>query len=89
LAGVITIDQEPKLGIGLYVFVAESQDRALTPSAEGELAWFRRDALPINEVLDDLPTLLDRISSARPTDPPFCAHYSYDANEELLISFAS
>lgn len=88
LRGVVIIDAEPLLGIGLYVFSAQAGTRRVTPSAEGSLTWFARDSLPSQGLVEDLPVLLDRILSAGPTDPPFSAHYSCDADHQLAIRFA-
>ena len=88
LEGVVTIEVEAQLGIGLYVFSARASQREVIPSAEGGLSWFPTGALPEKELLDDLPTLLGRVLSASPADPPFCAHYSYGTDNELLIRFA-
>ncbi len=87
LEGVVTIEVEAQLGIGLYVFSARTSQREVIPSAEGGVTWFPKDALPEEGLMDDLPTLLGRVRSASATDPPFCAHYSYGADNELLIRF--
>jgi 8-oxo-dGTP diphosphatase len=90
LCGVVTIDVEPLLGIGLYVFSAEAESREVVPSIEGKLTWFPSDALPPREeMVEDLPTLLGTVLSRSPTTPPFCAHYSYTAEGERVIRFSS
>lgn len=88
LKGVVTIDTEPSCGIALYVFGAEARRRDFFPSDEGGLAWFSVDSLPLAELVDDIPTLLRRVTSAAPTDPPFIAHYSFDSENRLMVSFS-
>lgn len=88
LVGVVTIDVEPALGIGLYIFRAESKGSMIIPSAEGELQWFDPAMLPVDELVSDLPTLLTHVLDADATDAPFCAHYRYDQDGELEIRFA-
>jgi 8-oxo-dGTP diphosphatase len=89
LRGVVTIDVEPLWGIGLYVFSAQAGGCQLSPSPDGELAWFPPSDLPVSEVVEDLPTLLQRVISAAPTDPPFCAHYCFDSKNQLVAHFAA
>ena len=89
LAGVITIDVEPQLGIALYVFIARARQRLVMPSAEGELEWFSTDRLPRKQMVDDLPQLIERILSAADSQAPFCARYSYNSADELIVDFAS
>ena len=88
LRGVVTIDVEPHFGIGLYVFTAQTETRQVTPSGEGELRWFPKRALPREGLMEDLPTLLDRVQSADQADTPFCAHFSYGAGNRLVIRFS-
>jgi 8-oxo-dGTP diphosphatase len=87
LCGVITIDVEPS-GIGIFVFKGEAQSGELTPSSEGQLEWVRWDdvdALPL--VVEDLPTILPRVHNHQPGSAPFFAHYTYDSQGKLHISF--
>ncbi len=88
LHGVVTIDVGPRWGIGLYVFSAEAGGRQLSPSPDGELAWFLPSELPFSEVVEDLPALLRRVISAAPADPPFSAHYRFDSRNRLVAHFA-
>lgn len=88
LAGVVTIDVSPEKGVGLYVFSAQAQCRAATPSSEGRLFWFPVDALPPEEeMVSDLPSLLHKVIFGSVLDPPFVAHFSYDDQDNLVIHF--
>ena len=88
LRGVITIDAGESAGIGLYVFSAETAGQPVRPSAEGALEWWPAAALPEN-IVEDLAVLIPRLRSAQPADPPFSAHYQYDAGSRLVIDFDS
>ncbi len=88
LCGLVTVDVESEVGIGMAVFSALATDRALAPSAEGRLFWFPLDDLPQAELVEDLPALLERILQASPADPPFCAHFHYDREDRLVMQFA-
>jgi len=89
LCGLITIEVEPAHGIVIGVFRGEADAKMASPSAEGELVWFSQNSLPpAEEMVEDLPILLDRVLNARPATPPFCAHYHYDQQNQLVISFA-
>jgi 8-oxo-dGTP diphosphatase len=89
LRGVVTIDVEPSWGIGLYVFTADAKGRELAPSPDGELGWFSPADLPASDVVEDLPTLLHKVISAAPSDPPFCAHYRFDSDNRLTAHFSA
>jgi len=87
LRGVIAVDAGPGAGIGLFVFTAEAQGRALAPSAEGTLHWVRPEQLAELDTVEDLPTLLPYLW-ARPLDAPcFGARYFYSAEQKLVIEF--
>lgn len=90
LVGLITVDVDPQAGVGIYVFVAQATDHHVSPSEEGELEWFALDNLPRDEMMDDLPPLIDLILAPNDAPPPFCAHYSYDPHDgELTITFGA
>jgi 8-oxo-dGTP diphosphatase len=87
LRGVITVDAGPTAGIGLFVFTAEAQGRAVTASAKGALHWVRPEQLPELEVVEDLATLLPYVL-ARPLEAPcFGARYFYSADQKLVTEF--
>ena len=87
LVGVVTIDVEPDVGVGLYVCTAQTAGARVQESAEGQLAWFPLDQLPKAEMVADLPILLERVLSIEPADPPFAAQYWYDQEDHLQIRF--
>jgi 8-oxo-dGTP diphosphatase len=87
LRGVITIETGQPAGIGLFVFTATALTRAVTSSSEGALEWIPASQLARLDLVEDLPTLLPRVLSMRPADPPFSARYLYNADGQLVIEF--
>lgn len=90
LRGVVTIDTGfdefgRRPGVLMFVFVGETEERTLWPSAEGTPAW-----LPVNELsgyplVDDLVELLPRALDG----PFFYGHYSPQPDGTLCYMFQS
>jgi 8-oxo-dGTP diphosphatase len=87
LRGVITVDAGPTAGIGLFVFTAEAQVRAVTASAEGTLHWVQPEQLPGLDTVEDLPALLPYVLARPPEAPCFGARYFYSADQKLVMEF--
>lgn len=89
LVGTVLIDAGQQMGIGLFVFHGALTDReaALQTSAEGALEWIPLDQLSAYPLVEDLPTLLEKIRGMAPGDAPFAARYFYDAADTLQIRF--
>ena len=90
LCGVVTIDVNPQEGVVLFVFRGEPRTphAPLRPSVEGSLAWVPLEQWQTLPLVEDLPLLLPRVLAARPGQPPFFAHYTYDDQGKLLIAFS-
>jgi 8-oxo-dGTP diphosphatase len=90
LHGVINIpvDADTNTGILVFVFTATAITREVQSSEEGTLEWIPRDRLLGLELVEDLPTLLPRMLSRSTNDPPFFAHYSYDEQDQLVMTFS-
>jgi 8-oxo-dGTP diphosphatase len=88
LCGVVMVDVEPEVGVLIGVFSAFADSRRFTDSHEGKLAWFPVDGLPADEVVPDVPHLLNELLSEPPGAPPFSARYYYDADDRLVVEFA-
>jgi 8-oxo-dGTP diphosphatase len=89
LRGVVHVDAgDPITGVLFFVFSAVAPDKQVAPSAEGSLEWFGREALPFDEMVEDLPVILPAVLAMGPADPPFFASYSYDAADRLMISIS-
>jgi 8-oxo-dGTP diphosphatase len=79
---------DPNLGILFFVFTAQADSRHVTPSEEGALEWHRQDALPLADMVEDLPVLLPKVLALQPHDPPIFVAYSYDEADRLVMHFA-
>lgn len=86
LRGVVNINAGATVGIGMYVFVAESPTQVVHDSAEGTLEWVAQADLARYPLVEDLPIILPKALEAR---EPFFAYYSYDSAQRLHIRFAS
>ena len=89
LVGLITIDGDQPTGIMLFVFVADSPSGEPIPSAEGTLEWIDFDRIDQVDLVEDLPIILPRSIQHPINAQPFFAHYSYNAQEQLVIRFAA
>ena len=90
LAGTVLIDASDRQGIGLFVFrgeVAAQDDARLVESAEGSLGWIPTASLLNFPLVEDLKTLLPRILAMRAVDAPFSALYTYNEQDQMVISF--
>ena len=91
LRGVVNIpvDAENNTGILLFVFTAIAPTKEARPSEEGALEWVHPDRMADLDLVEDLPVLLPRVLAMGPDDPAFSAHYHYDEQDRLSISFAT
>ena len=62
---------------------------SLSLSEEGKPEWVPLDEIDRLDLVDDLPVLLSRVLAMGPNDPPFYALYTYDGNDELVVTFPS
>ena len=90
LKAVVNINAgEPDLGILMLVFVGWIDKRQTVSSSEGELHWLPADRLPGDELVEDLSWLLPKVLSMSPGEQPLFLHYSYDAEDRLVIRQAA
>jgi 8-oxo-dGTP diphosphatase len=90
LCGTVFIDTGQEIGIAIFVLRGECAGSPVAepvPSAEGSLEWVPFSQIQAYPLVEDLYTLLPRVLSMRPGDPPFSALYAYDDQDKLLISF--
>lgn len=86
LCGVVTIDTDERVGIGLYVFVGTADSsRPLQSSSEGQPSWFKKRQLEQLDLVEDLPVLVPRALAAYQGDQPFVGLYSFDGKGRLKI----
>ena len=89
LCGTIIITTGKNPGIGIFVLRGESESGKPRNSDEGILEWISINQFDQRPLVEDLYTLLPRVLAMRKSDPPFSAHYSYDADDRLVINFNS
>jgi len=93
LVGVIIIETNQDIGIGLYVFIGECDDqdaetiRSASPNSEGSLEWIDRQDLERIPLVEDLPLLLPRLFTIHPGDSPLSGRFWYDESGGLQIEF--
>ena len=87
LCGAVNVDVGAEAGIGVFVFRAEAFTRQTRPSSEGELHWVEPHQMAELPLVPDLPIILPRALAHRPGDEPFFARYSYDDQDQLVITF--
>jgi len=89
LRGLVHVDAgDPITGVLFFVFTAIADDGQVEPSEEGTLEWAPVPALPVAEMVEDVPVLLSRVLAMGPNTPPFFATSRYDENDRLVIAFA-
>ena len=84
LCGIIIIDTNKKLGIGIFVFKGNCSQGETTPSSEGELHWIGPDELNELDLVEDLPILLPKVLNWQPHQLPFSALYQYQGGDNKL-----
>jgi 8-oxo-dGTP diphosphatase len=88
LVGAVAVDVHELAGIGLFVYVGETQAAGLSGSGEGNPVWIQLATLSDYELVEDLPALLPRALRAfRGEDPPFSGLYTYDVKDGLQMQF--
>jgi len=96
LRGVVNIpvDAQSKRGVMLFIFTAVALARAVYPSSEGAPSeegvpeWVPAARLSELPLVEDLSTLIPRVLAMGPDAPPFFAHYHYNAQDQLVITFS-
>lgn len=87
LRGVVSIDVGQPVGIVLFVFLADAVTTETRPSPEGTLEWVPLDALAAYDVVEDIPVVLSKALAADKREDVFYAHYTYDNQDNLLITW--
>ncbi len=89
LCGVITVDTEEDIGIGIYVFKGECATGDPHPSDEGRLDWVEFSEVLEQPLVEDLYQVLPMVLQMRRGEPPFSAHYGYDEKGKMVVTFSS
>lgn len=87
LCGVVTVDTEEPVGIGLYVFVGEAPEGDPRAGNEGDPVWVALNHLDSIPLVEDLPTLIPRALRAYRGQTAFCAGYRFDEDGNLEIDW--
>ncbi|MBL8145176.1 MAG: NUDIX domain-containing protein [Anaerolineae bacterium] len=87
LRGIHQIDTGEATGILLFIYTAWSDGRAVVNSAEGTLEWVHPRDLPGLDLVEDVAEILARLLKTDEDAPPWYAHVSYDANDQIVLRF--
>ena len=85
LCGVVIVDVGGDPGIGLYVFVGETDGNAASGGREGDPVWVDPARLDKNQLVEDLPALIPRALASYRGGVPFSGLYIYDASGSLTM----
>jgi 8-oxo-dGTP diphosphatase len=88
LRGVVAVDVEESIGVGMYVFTGEYPSGEPIPSREGSAEWVPFASLASLPLIEDVALMLERIRAMQPGSPPFAARSFYDDSGKLTIVFA-
>ena len=87
LRGVINIDVGDAVGIMLFVFLADAVTLDARPSREGTPEWVPLTDLAAYDLVEDIEVILPRVLAADRRGDVFFAHYGYDENDSLYITW--
>lgn len=87
LCGMVTVNVEQAVGVGMSVFTGEYTQGDLIASREGEPQWINRAELEHLPLVADVKPLIEKISQMKAGDPPFSARSYYDQAGSLVIEF--
>jgi len=87
LCGTIVVETGQNPGVGIYVFTGEYLDGEPVSTPEGRAEWISTSDVMNLPIVEDLPSLIDRIQSMRVGDPPFSARSHYAKNQRLILEF--
>ena len=87
LSGVVTVDVGKSPGIGLYIFVGETEISETHSSSEGTPEWIDLEDFEKKKLVDDLPALLPRAIKSYHSKQPFSAVTTFDEDGSPIIHF--
>ena len=88
LRGIVHVahpERDP--GVMLMVFTGEAPSKEVRASPEGELIWYPLDALPEDDLVQDLPLLLPRLFAPGAQERMIYGRYSVDDAGEMSFPF--
>lgn len=87
LRGIINIDTGEPVGIMLFVFLADARTLTPRPSEEGTLEWVPMADLEHYDLVEDIEVILPRLLEADKRGDIFFAHYAFDEEDSLHITW--
>ena len=87
LSGVVIVDVGTFPGVGLYIFVGETETSETHSSCEGTPEWIDMNAFDEQTLVKDLPALLPRAIQSYRDKQPFCAVTTFDEDGSPNIHF--
>ncbi len=87
LSGVVAVDVGTSPGVGLYIFVGETETSETHNSCEGTPEWIDLDHFEKQTFVKDLPALLPRAIKSYRHKQPFCAVTTFDGGGSPSIHF--
>lgn len=87
LFGTVTVDAGPDVGVGIYVLRGECPHGEPVNSREGYLEWIAFSDVANLPLVEDLYILLPRLLKMNTVDPPFSAHYFYNEEDQMVVTF--
>jgi len=88
LRGIHQVDTGEATGILLFIYTAWSEGRAVVDGPEGTLEWVHPRDLVSLDLVEDVAQILERLLSTDENAPPWYAHVSYDASDQIVLRFA-
>ena len=85
--GSVIVETQTLPGSVFFVFKAEGLSGKQHESPEGTLRWFDLDEIHQVPLVEDVPTLVGKVSRFQAGSQPFWGFYRYDAEDQLVMSF--
>jgi 8-oxo-dGTP diphosphatase len=85
--GAVMVETQSNPGIAFFVYKAQGLSGKQHDSPEGNLRWFALDEIHQAPLVEDVPTLVGKVSRFQAGQQPFWGSYRYDANDQLVMSF--
>ena len=89
LRGVHQIDTGEATGILLFIFTARSDGRDVAACDEGTLEWVAAADWAALPLVEDVSDILARLVETDESAPPWVAHVSYNAADQIQLRFAA
>ena len=87
LRGIVNIDAGEPVGIILFIFLADAVTLTPRPSEEGTLEWVLLENLGQYDLVEDIEVILPRLLEADKRGDVFFAHYTFDEEDTLRITW--